>query len=339
MIWSECEARDIQPLSPEQPDGARYEVVYRSSTQWPVKPERRVRARNVVVSASTLGTTQLLFRCRDETGSLPQISPRLGDLVRTNSEALLGATSRSKQTDFSKGVAITSIFRADDVTAIEPVRYSAGSSIMRFLASPLVETSAGVAQHIFLSLKNFITHPVDFLRTYILPGWAKYTTILLVMQTEDNCLRLRLGRDVFTLWRRRLVTRPADGKPIPNKIDIAHQVTRAFAGKIDGIPAGSIFEGMLNIPLTAHILGGCPFGRDDQEGVIDLDCQVHNYPGLYVVDGSIMPGNPGVNPSLTITALAEYAMSSIPTKPGASARKPVGVTPKPELAPQLIPTV
>lgn len=337
LIWPECEARDIQPLPPNQADGARYEVIYRSSTRWFARREQRIRAQNVVLSASSLGTTQLLFRCRDQTGSLPRISPRLGDLVRTNSEALLGATSRLKQIDFSKGIAITSIFNADDVTAIEPVRYSAGSSIMRFLASPLIETSESVAHHILLSLKNILTHPVDFLRTHILPGWAQRTTILLVMQTEDNCIRLRLGRDVFTLWRRRLVTRPADGKPIPTRIDIAHQVTRSFASTINGIPAGSVFEGMLNIPLTAHILGGCPFGRDDQEGVIGLDCQVHNYPGLYVVDGSIMPGNPGVNPSLTITALAEYAMSKVPVKPGAPVSKPFGMAPESELAPEPMP--
>ncbi len=106
---------------------------------------------------------------------------------------------------------------------------------------------------------------------------------------------------------------------------VAHHLARQFAAKINGIPAGSINEGLFNIPVTAHILGGCPFGRHAQEGVVNLDCQVHNYPGLYVVDGSIMPGNPGVNPSLTITALAEYAMSRLPPKPGASVRPPLGV--------------
>lgn len=338
VIWPECEVRDIRPLSPDQPDGARYEVIYRSSTRWLAKPEHKLRARSVVLSAGTLGTTQLLFRCRDETGSLAKISPRLGDLVRTNSETLLGATSRSKKTDYSKGVAITSIFQADEVTAIEPVRYSAGSSLMRFLASPLIETNASVLSHLLLSLKSILTHPVDFMRTHILPGWAQRTTILLVMQTEDNCIRLRQGRELFTLWRRRLVSRPADGKPIPTRIDIAHQVTRDFASKIEGIPAGSVFEGMLNIPLTAHILGGCPFGRNDQEGVIDLDCQVHNYPGLYVVDGSVMPGNPGVNPSLTITALAEYAMSRVPNKPGAVVRVPIGVRQEADPA-ELVPSL
>jgi cholesterol oxidase len=81
---------------------------------------------------------------------------------------------------------------------------------------------------------------------------------------------------------------------------------------------------LLNIPSTAHIMGGVHFGRNEEEGVINLDCEVFNYPGLYVVDGSIMPGNPGVNPSLTITALAEYAMHRIPQKDGGPVRAPIG---------------
>jgi cholesterol oxidase len=123
-------------------------------------------------------------------------------------------------------------------------------------------------------------------------------------------------------------------KGIPTKIDIGHQVTHRFAEKVDGIPAGSFNESMFNIPMTAHILGGCPMGHDDQDSVVDTNCRIHNYPGLYVVDGAIVPANPGVNPSLTITALAEYAMSCLPPKPGAQVRQPLGVTPQhsPDLA-------
>jgi cholesterol oxidase len=146
------------------------------------------------------------------------------------------------------------------------------------------------------------------------------------MQTEDNRIRMRLGRSIFTLFRRNLVSFPDEEKTIPSKIDVGHQITRQFAGQINGIPAGSINEGLLNIPMTAHILGGCPFGLNDEEGVVGLDCQIHNYPGLYAVDGSIVPANPGVNPSLTITALAEYAMHHIPDKAGAPARPPLGVS-------------
>jgi cholesterol oxidase len=311
-ILAECEVRDVRPLLEPQVDGARYEVAFRSATAWFYKPQKRVRARNVVISAGALGTQRLLFRCRDVTGSLPRLSPRLGDLVRTNSETLLGASSRNLQIDYSKGLAITSIFNADGVTAIEPVRYPAGSSLMRYLAGPLIETGGTLLERFLKTAAQIFLHPVDFLITHVLPGWAQRTTILLVMQTEDNHLHMRLGRSLFTLFRKGLVSRPDEDHHVPSKIDIGHQVTRRFADRIQGIPAGSINEGLLNIPLTAHILGGCPMGRDDQQGVVDLHCQVHNYPGLYVVDGSIVPANPGVNPSLTITALAEYAMSQIP---------------------------
>jgi len=250
--------------------------------------------------------------------------------VRTNSEALLGATSRSRQIDYSHGISITSICNADEVTNVEPVRYPAGSDLMRFLASPLVESGGSIPRRFLRTFITIFTHPVDFLRTHVLPGWAQRTTILLVMQTEDNRIRLRLGRHLFTLGKRLLVSSPAKEHNIPSKIDIGHRVTRNFASKINGAPAGSINEGLLDIPMTAHILGGCPFGLSAEEGVIDLNCQVHNYPGLYVVDGSIMPANPGVNPSLTITALAEYAMSRVPAKNGKPLRAPMCVTRQPE---------
>ena len=325
-VWPESEVMDVRPLAGDQPDGARYEVIFRRTTGWVFKSVRSVRARNVVFSAGALGTQRLLFRCRDVTGSLPLISERLGDMVRTNSESLLGAVSRKMGTDFSLGIAITSIFHADPVTTIEPVRYPAGSSLMRFLSGPLLAKSGGgFLERLLITLSKILLHPVDFMRTHILPGWAQRTTILLVMQTEDNRMRMRLGRSLFTLFRRNLVSVPDKEHSIPSKIEVGHQVTRNFADKIDGIPAGSFNEGLFDVPLTAHILGGCPFGRDDQEGVVNLQAQVHHYPGLYVVDGSIVPANPGVNPSLTITALAEYAMSQVPPKPGARVRPAMGV--------------
>jgi cholesterol oxidase len=313
QVWPECEVRDLRPLPEGQSDGARYEVVYRSPTAWLFKPEKPVRARNVVLAAGALGTLRLLFRCRDLTRSLPHLSARLGEIVRTNSEALLGVSNRSLQTDYSEGIAITSIFQADEVTAIEPVRYPAGSDLMRFLGSPLIEDGGFVAR-LLKSVAEILIHPIDFLKTHILPGWARRTTILLVMQTEDNDIRLRLGRHLLTLFRRDLVSELDPEKPIPIRIQAGHNATRRFAAKTNGIAAGSVNEGLFNIPMTAHILGGCPFGRDAQEGVIDLGCQAHNYPGLYIVDGSIVPANPGVNPSLTITALAEYAMSRMSSK-------------------------
>jgi cholesterol oxidase len=325
QVIAEAEVHDVRPLDGNQRDGARYELAYHSSSSLLDRREKRLLARNVIFSAGALGTLRLLFRCREITGSLPMISSQLGDIVRTNSEALLGATARKKEIDYSRGIAITSFFQADDVTAIEPVRYPAGSSALRFLAGPLVESGGKFWQRLWRTASKIFIRPIDFLRTHVLPGWAERTTILLVMQTEDNFVRLRLGRHLFTLWSPNLVSSREVERPIPSKIDIGHQVTRQFARRINAAPAGTINEGLLNIPMTAHILGGCRMGRDDQDGVIGLDCQVHNYPGLFVIDGSIMPGNPGVNPSLTITALAEYAMSQVEAKPGAQTRNPIGV--------------
>jgi cholesterol oxidase len=314
QIRPESEVMDIRPLPPGQPDGARYEVFYQRSTAWLKNTKRSVRARSVILSGGTLGTLKLLLHCRDLSRSLPEISPLLGERVRTNSEGLLGVSSRRMETDYSKGIAITSLFKADAITTVEPVRYPDGSSLIRLLAAPISEENDRPLTHLWKTFLLTLHKPVDFMITHVLPGWAHRTTILLVMQTADNYIRMRLGSHLFTGFRSGLVSHAVDKHEIPTRIEKGHLVARRFAEKIDGIAASSIFEGLLNIPVTAHILGGCPFGSDAQEGVIGLDCQVHHYPGLYVVDGSIMPANPGINPSLTITALAEYAMSQIPPR-------------------------
>jgi cholesterol oxidase len=316
-VRAEREVRDIRPLD-DEPDGARFELEVRRSTAIVRRAGERVRARNVVVSAGALGTMRLLFRCRDVTRSLPDISRRLGDSVRTNSEAILGSVSRTRDTDYSQGIAITSIFKADASTSIEPVRYPAGSSAMRFLSGPLMTTGA-IWTRLARSVFEVLRHPGDFFRMHVLPGWAQRSTVLLVMQHEDSKLRLRSGRSMLTLFRRDLVSRPDDEHALTTTIDIGHRVAREFAARTNGIAAGSLNESLLNVPLTAHLLGGCPVGRDASEGVVDERFQVHAYPGLYAVDGSIMPANPGVNPSLTITALAEYAMSQIPSRADSNA--------------------
>ncbi|MDO9129845.1 MAG: GMC family oxidoreductase [Anaerolineales bacterium] len=313
QIIPEVKARDVRPLPEGQPDGARYEVVYSSSTSFLFKPQKRVRARNVVVSAGTIGTLELLFRCREVTKSLPRLSPRLGDRARTNSENILGVTARGRDVDFSKGIAITSICSVDEVTRVEPVRYSDGASFIRTLTAPLINGSDSIPARMLKTLWEIIRHPLDFFYAKFFSRWARYTTILLVMQTEENLTRIRLGRSFFTFGRKGLVIRP-EKEHIASELTLANQITRAFAKKINGITATAFTDSLFNFPTTAHFMGGVPFGRDDTEGVIDLNYQVHNYPGLYVVDGSVMPANPGVNPSLTITALAEYAMSKIPTK-------------------------
>ncbi len=326
-VRPECLVEDIRPLAGGQQDGARYEISYRSSTAWFFKPEHRLRARNVIVSAGALGTLRLLFRCRDMTGSLPQISPRLGDQVRTNSESLTGVVARNKEIDFSEGIAITSAFQADPVTTVEPCRYPRGSSLMRLLSGPFIEDDDPAWVRIAKTLVEILRHPLDFLQTHVLADWAQRATILLVMQNVDNRVKMRQGRNIFTLFKRNLVSQPEHefAKRIPSKLPVAHQVTRAMAAKIGAVPAGSINESLLNTSMTAHIMGGCPMGEDAQQGVIGQDFQVHNYPGLYVLDGSIIPANPGVNPGLTITAMTEYALSLIPPRPGAPIRPVLGM--------------
>jgi cholesterol oxidase len=322
-IQAETTVTDIRPLPEDQADGARYEITYRRTTALLSGATWHVRARSVVISAGVLGTLDLLFRCRDVTRSLPGISQRLGDTVRTNSEAILGVTSRGRSVDYSKGIAITSVFHADEVTRVEPVRYSDGSSFIRVLTLPLIGGGNSIPMRFLKTLWEIVSRPVDFLIAKFFSGWARRTVILLVMQTEENLTHIRMGRNLFTLFRRGLVLKPDADHPIPGEIEIGTQITRSFAQRTNGIPQAAFTDSLLNFPTTAHIMGGVPFGVDDKEGVINLDCEVFNYPGLYVVDGSIMPANPGINPSLTITALAEYAMSRIPAVEG----RPVQVIP------------
>jgi cholesterol oxidase len=326
-VRGEAMVEDIRPLLIEQPDGARYEIFYRSSTNWFSKSLRRVRARNVVLSAGVLGTLELLLKCRDEHGSLPDISPHLGKTVRTNSEVFLGGFTRRENADHSKGLAITSIFQADPTTRVEPVRFSDGSSlIFRLTIAPFYKPQGGFLQRLGVFLLEILRHPIDSYRMWIKPGLTNRGTALMVMQTENNLMRLHRGRSVFTFFKRGLVAEHDPEHTVPVNTELGYKVAHEFAQEIGGEPVGSILDTLFNVPTTAHMLGGCLFGRDDSEGVVDLDFQLFNYPGMYVVDGSIVPANPGVNPSLTITALAEYAMSRVPPKPGAQVRQPLGVT-------------
>lgn len=235
-------------------------------------------------------------------------------MVRTNSEALLGSLARKSDINYSEGVAISSIYNHDPITRVEPVRYPDGSSLMRFLAAPLIDTDASVPVRILKFLGWSLTHPFAFAKALILPGWAHNVTILLVMQHVNNGMRLKIGRSGFTLFRRGLMVEKEPGYEIHAQIEGSHELTREFAKRTNGVTLGSLGENLLGLPTTAHILGGAPIGTDASEGVVNENFEVHNYPGMYIIDGSIMPANPGVNPSLTITAMAEYAMSKIESK-------------------------
>jgi len=323
-LISEVEVTDVRPLAMD--DGrsmvngqsstignARYVVTYRSSTKL-LKQTHTVYASNVIFSAGVMGTMKLLLNLRDVKRSLPKLSERLGQMVRTNSEALLGSVARRSDVNYSQGVAISSIYNYDEITRVEPVRYPDGSSLMRFLAAPLIDTDVSVPVRILKFLGWALTHPIDFAKALLLPGWAHNVTILLVMQHADNRMRFRVGRSAFTLFRKGMVADEEPGYEIHAQVKGSHELTRDFARRINGVSLGSIGENLLGLPTTAHILGGAPIGKDACEGVVNENFEVHNYKGMYIIDGSIMPANPGVNPSLTITALAEYAMSKIINK-------------------------
>lgn len=315
-------------------EGARYEVLWRPSMR-PSLRGRRVLARNVIFAAGVLGSMGLLLRLRDVTRSLPRLSPRLGEKVRTNSESLLGSVARRGEVDWSEGVAISSIFNADEVTRVEPVRYPAGSDLMRYIGAPLISDATSVPARLLRTFSWIFTKPADFFRAMVLPGWARRATILLIMQNVDNGLRLKTGRSWLTRFRRGLVAEqygaaggemsaaPEAAAAAPEgrapgglaaRVETGHEVTREFSRRIDGVNLGSVTENAFNLPTTAHILGGAPIGRDAEEGAVDELFNLHNYPGLKILDASIMPANPGVNPSLSIVALAEYAMAALPPK-------------------------
>jgi cholesterol oxidase len=315
MIFPESRVTRILPV-----DGG-YDVETRSTTSWRSRPGPRLRAPRVVVAAGVLGTVELLLRNRDEYKTLPRISPRLGDFVRTNGESLLGATSFEAHRDLSRGIAIGAAFHPNSLTKIEGVRYPSGSGAMRLLGVPLTPDGSAFARPLKM-MWQMVKRLPRVLRLWRVADWAKSTVILLVMQSVDQHLRLRLGR---SLLRRALVGRegnlegtPTD-KPVPSYLPIAQEAAGILADELGGEPQNVISEVLLRTPATAHILGGCCIGSSSDHGVIDERHEVFGYPGLYVCDGSVVPGNLRVNPSLTITALAERFASFFEPAAGATA--------------------
>jgi cholesterol oxidase len=272
----------------------------------------------VVLAAGAYGTQRLLHRMRD-TGRLPNLSPRLGELTRTNSESLLGALARGRDVDYSRGIAITSSFRPAPDTHVEPVRYGHGSNAMGLLSVSLTDGD-GPRPRWLTWLTEQVRDPRGFVRSMRLRGWSERTIIALVMQSVDNSLvvsgRRRLGR-----WG--LTSRQGLGVPNPSWIPAGNEVVRRLAEVIDGDPGGNAAD-LVGSTMTAHFLGGAPIGADPVTGVIDGWHRVFGHPGLHVVDGAAISANLGANPSLTITAQAERAMSFWPVRGGPDPRPPLG---------------
>ena len=291
-----------------RPSAEGYEVVTRRTGAKLRRKDTSIFAGQVVFAAGTYGTQKLLLAMK-ETGELPELSDQLGSVVRTNSEAVLAATARDREVDYTQGIAITSSFHPDDHTHIEPVRYGKGSNAIGLLQTVLSD-GGGPVPRVFKTIGVALRHPAAFFRSLSVRHWSEKTVIALVMQTDDNSLELGSKRTIFG---RQLTSRRGAGDPPPSWIPQGHEAIRLLADKIDGDPGGSIAE-VVNIPMTAHFLGGCVIGADADHGVVDPYHRIYGHPGLHVVDGSAVSANLGVNPSLTITAQAERAIAMWPNK-------------------------
>ena len=311
-VMPETEVVAVRPAGAD--DGSSGYVVEARPSFGLSKPVRALRAKGVVFAGGVMGTIPLLLRMREDPKGLPRLSARVGDMVRTNSEALIGVMAPTGDEDFSKGVAITSIVHTDEHSHIEPVRYAAGNGFFRLLLTPHVPQPTFLGR-VAGALRAVAAHPVQWLRAYAVDDWAKRTQVLLYMRTLEGTLSFRLGRGLRTGFTRDLVSQldnPQDAPKVfmPEATDLAER----FSSKVNGVVGSLATETVLGVPSTAHILGGACMGRTADEGVIDAAHRVHGYHGLYVIDGAAISANPGVNPSLTITALAERAMTKIAPK-------------------------
>ena len=306
----------------EPREGGGYDVRVRfTKTKVPGKDSRRVlTAEQVVFSASSLGTQRLLHQMRDE-GHLPGISERLGHLSRTNSESILGAIAPDTKVDYTEGVAITSSFHPDDDTHIEPCRYGKGSNFMSLMQTVLTDGD-GPAPRWRTWMRQMWTDRTNVRELYDVKHWSERTIIALVMQSIDNSITTYTKRIPGTR-RRYLTSKQGHGVPNPTWIPAGNTAVRLMAKVMGGTPGGSIGE-PFNRPLTAHFLGGCAIGDSPETGVIDPYQRLYGHPGLHVVDGSAITANLGVNPSLTITAQAERALSMWPNKGEHDARPALG---------------
>jgi cholesterol oxidase len=295
-----------------------YHVHTQSSLSWFKKKVRIFKSKGLVMSGGVLGTMDLLLHQKYKYQSLPDLSDTLGHQLRTNSESLCGVQSFDKK--LNNGIAISSVFNPDEDTHVEIVKYPSGSDVMGVFASYAVGPGNAFVRSAKL-LGSFLLKPHLIIRAYfrmLRRKWANHTIIFLVMQSLDNSMKMVWKNGWF---KSGMEIKNEGNQRVPSYIEVGQQVMTKYAEKVNGIPANSVTEVMFNMSTTAHILGGCPMGATADEGVINERFEVHGYPGMYVLDGSVVQGNLGVNPSLTITALSEYAMSLIPDKPGTNTKK------------------
>ena len=288
-----------------------YRVETFHSTAWFRGKKKTYRSRGIVFSGGVLGTMELLLKQKYELGTLSKLSNKLGHNIRTNSESLCGISDTKEK--MNHGVAISSIFQADKDTHIEIVKFPDGSNAMKLLATIATGNAANGFIRTIKMIGNLIKHPTFYPKMLFGKNWSTNTIILLVMQTLDNSMRMVYKKGLFGGG----ISMVNDGpNKVPSYIETGQKVMHLFAKRSEGKAGNALTEVIFNVSTTAHILGGIPIGKTAEEGVVDLHFQVHGYPNMIICDGSIIPCNLGVNPSLTITALSEYAMGQIPVKPG-----------------------
>ena len=310
-VFPQTKVVKVKPLDGTRDGGAGYEVSTVRSTAWIRREPQKLTSRGVVFSASSLGTMELLFRLKDN-GSLPDISGSLGKHVRTNSESIIGARVPDCAQDLSQGIAIGSGIYIDEHTHIEAVRYPNRADTMGLLTTFLTDGRPGL-RRIGLWLKNLVSsmlrQPIKTLRLIRPWGWAREATILLCMQALEGHIEMRWQRPWFWPFSKMLVSR---GDKVPTYIPKANEFARKFAQVAGGTAMSMLPEILFDVPGTAHCIGGCVIARSADRGVVDHHHRVFGYRNMYICDGSVLAANLGVNPSLTITALAERAMSFIP---------------------------
>ncbi|WP_250034902.1 GMC oxidoreductase [Paractinoplanes maris] len=315
LYLAEKAGATVHPLTTVTDVRARADGGFTVRTHRTGGPSRRTfTAGQVVFAAGALGTQRLLHRLRDR-GRLPHVSPRLGELSRTNSESILGARTARGDADYSHGIAITSSIHVDADTHVEPVRYGKGSNLLALMSTVLVD-DAGGRSRLLAGLRELVRDRRN-LRLLAWPRrWSEQTVVLLAMQSLDNSITVHRRRG-------RLRTRQGVGAPNPEWVPAAHDVARRAAAQIGGVPLGAVTE-LAGRPVTGHFLGGCSIGTTAANGVIDPYHRLFGHPGLHVIDGSAVAANLGVNPSLTITAMAERALSLWPNAGEPDPRPPLG---------------
>ncbi|MEX0621107.1 MAG: GMC family oxidoreductase [Solirubrobacterales bacterium] len=312
--------RRVESLVPLQDGGYELKSAHPWRSDVACQP---LRARRVVLSGGVLGSLELLFRCRDELGTLPHLSPNLGKRVRTNSEAVSIVLDDDPATDLTRGPAISTDFHPDDRTHVTQNRYVGGGKLLRPQVGPLVD-GASPRRRALATLAAIISHPLRFLRTATASNFEGRLTALTVMQDVSSELSFEFGRSPFRPWRRVLRSRAVPGREAASYIPLANDAARKFAESSGGTPLNLMVESIGGRSFTAHILGGAVMGDSPEEGVIDASHEVYGHPGLFVVDASAIPVNLGVNPSLTITAMAERFASLWPDREAGEAENSGG---------------